>query len=537
VAAWKAAANVEDGALRAAVRERIARLALDASGLLLEARAETAAVIPGASLPVKIHATLRGAVDGVKLESLQSQAKPAVLTTHERHEWSTTIAIAIDAPVSVLPWLAEPPEKGRYRGKGAPDSPLPPPPVAVSLALDLAGLPVALEVPVQQVWVDPVAGELRRDVEILPPITATPDGDAVMLPEGRSATLRVRIRLRGKGGIVRFQAPDGHRAEPAEIEVSADTEVTVKITSSGAAARATLRIVAQAGAFEGSFAEAEIDHPHLPRRTVLLPASVDLVPVVLAPSDAVLGYISGPGDRVAASLRRAGFDVREIDDATLADGDLDVHDAILVGIRAFNTNETLRKRAARLNEYAERGGTVVVQYTTKHRTEPLGVAIGPYDLEIGRGRVTDEDAAVTLLAPDHPILTTPHRIAPADFEDWVQERGLYFAESWGPEYKPLLSMADPKDEPEEGALLVADVGEGRFIYAGLSLFRQLPAGVPGAYRLIANMVARRGAPATAAVADEAPPLLGSWRNLYLMVGGALVLLIAAFYLITRHFRS
>jgi LmbE family N-acetylglucosaminyl deacetylase len=529
VAAMRAAESVADPELRRFIRESLARLALDASGLLLEARAESAAVVPGATLPVKIHATLRGSVEDLRLTP--PDAKPVALRAHEKHEWDAS-ARAGEAP-SVFPWLAEAGDDGRYRGPGDPDEPLPPPPLTVKLELDLAGVALSLEIPVEKVWVDPVAGERRRLVEIAPPITVTPDGDVVMLPAGKPGKLRLKVRTRGEGGRLRFDVRAGYRVEPASVEVKGDAEIELTIHGPEGAARAPLRIVAEAGAFEGSFAEAAIDHAHLPLRTVLLPAVVDLVSVDLEVPGGFIGHIPGPGDRVASSLRRVGFDVRDIDDATLAGGDLGGYDAILVGIRAFNTNEALRAHAARLSEYAERGGTVVVQYATKHRTEPLGVDIGPHALSIGRGRVTDERGDVKLIA-EHPLLSSPHRIGVADFEGWVQERGLYFAESWGPEYTSLLSMADRDEAEERGALLVADVGEGRFVYTGLSLFRQLPAGVPGAYRLAANLLSRRG---PILVADDAPPVLGAWKNLYALVIGALMALMVVFYLLTRHFRS
>jgi hypothetical protein len=536
VAAWSAAGTVEDPALRDSIRERLARLALEASGLLLEARSEEAAVAPGQELLVKVHATLRGSVNDVRLLALEKTKKELSLKTHEANVWDISVRAPEDAAVSLLPWLAEPPNAGRYGGPGDPDVPLPPPPVTVSLDIDFAGMPVTVELPVQKVWVDPVAGERRRDLEILPPITVTPDGEAVMLPAGRSGSLRLKVRVRGKGGVVRFDMPEGYRVEPSRIDVERDTELTVTIRGPGGQGRAAMRILAASGDFEGSFAEAAIDHPHLPLRTVILPSRVDLVSLDLEVSDAIIGHVPGPGDQVTSSLRRVGFDVQDIDGAVLAAGDLDRYDAILVGIRAFNTNGTLRKNAHRLTEYAEHGGTVVVQYTTKHRTEPLGVVIGPHELAIGRGRVTDEGAAVELLAPDHPLLCEPHLITADDFEGWVQERGLYFAESWDDAYTPLLAMRDPGEEAERGALLVADVGEGRFVYTGLSLFRQLPAGVPGAYRLLANLLDRRGQVATRG-AEDPPPVLGSWKNLYLVVTSVLLLLMVALYLITRHFRS
>jgi hypothetical protein len=172
-------------------------------------------------------------------------------------------------------------------------------------------------------------------------------------------------------------------------------------------------------------------------------------------------------------------------------GDLDRYGAIVVGVRAYNTRAVLRATHERLMRYVERGGTVVVQYVTNNRLAPLEDPVGPYPLTVGRERVTDERAAMTAVDPEHAILHTPNAIGAADFEGWVQERGLYFAEKWDDRYQPIFRAADPDEQPLAGAVLVADHGKGRYVYTGLAFFRQLPAGVPGAYRLFANLIARR----------------------------------------------
>src|SRR5690606_34949293 len=163
-----------------------------------------------------------------------------------------------------------------------------------------------------------------------------------------------------------------------------------------------------------------------PQRTVLLPSEVRLDVVELTVPSGRIGHIAGPGDQVADSLRQAGFQVTDLDDEAIARGDLDGFAAILVGVRAFNTREVLRKHAQRLFEDAERGGAAVTQYVTRARGEPFDVPLLPHPMELGRGRVTDENAKVEFLLPEHPVLRTPHRLTEADFAGWVQERGLYF---------------------------------------------------------------------------------------------------------------
>jgi hypothetical protein len=215
---------------------------------------------------------------------------------------------------------------------------------------------------------------------------------------------------------------------------------------------------------------------------------VRVVPLDARVPAGLIGYVQGSGDSVADDLAHIGARVETIDDETLRAGDLSRFRAIVTGIRSYNTRAALRAAHDRLARYVEEGGTLVVQYNTQSRVGPLEGRIGPYPLEIGRGRVTDERAAVDFLVPDHELLVRPHRIGAGDFAGWVQERGLYFAETWDPRYQPILAAADPGEQALQGGLLFARHGQGRYVYTGLAFFRQLPAGVPGAYRLFLNLL-------------------------------------------------
>jgi hypothetical protein len=197
----------------------------------------------------------------------------------------------------------------------------------------------------------------------------------------------------------------------------------------------------------------------------------------------------GPGDAVASSLQAAGVDVQLLDEATIAAGDLSAYRAVIIGVRAFHTSDALQTHAQRLWDYAAEGGTVIVQYQTNNRAQRLTQDVGPAPITIGRGRVTVEQAPVAWLEGSERVRQGLHTLNEQDLEGWVQERGLYFAESWDPAWTPLMALADPGAEEERGALLLAEHGEGAVFYVGLSLFRQLPAGVPGAYRLLANLIA------------------------------------------------
>ncbi len=545
---------LDDSAHKQWAMREVSALLIGVSGLLLEARAEQAATFPGAQLETKVTALLRNDVP-VRWVNIRAGSELAnvdeVLDKHAPNERTAVIKLPSDIALSTMPWLEKSPVGGRYQGGGDPSEPLAKPSVTVTLGLEIAGVPLSVEVPVRHYWVDRVLGERHRDVEILPPVTATAEAKALTIPcppnsqQPCASKLRVSVVAR-EAGKVRIEVPPGFSVSPAEFDAPRDGEhvltITGKRNADGTLPSGTLRLTSQRGSANWTLSEAALNHPHVPQRTVLLPAEVQLNMVELEVPSIVVGHIAGPGDEVADGLRRAGFKIIDLDDDTIAHGDLDAYDAILVGVRAFNTHEALRKNAERLYAFAERGGTVVTQYVTKPRLEPFDVPLLPYSMDIGRGRVTDETAKVERLVPDHPVLQTPHVLTDDDFANWVQERGLYFGEKWDEQHVvAVLGMADPGEPAERGSLLVADHGKGRVAYVGLSLFRQLPAGVPGAYRLLANLLTPRSmkAPEGGQVpaVDEPPPVLGSWNRIYMLVGGVLFVVIIALYLLRRRYGS
>ncbi|HEX8107969.1 MAG TPA: hypothetical protein VF516_09595, partial [Kofleriaceae bacterium] len=261
--------------------------------------------------------------------------------------------------------------------------------------------------------------------------------------------------------------------------------VQFDVTPAPGAAAGEARPVVRIGDAAYSLREDVIDHPHIPVQVVLRPATVALVPLSIKLPAGRIAYVKGSGDSIAADLAHVGLTVDELDDDALRTGDLSRYTAVVLGIRAYNTRPAVRAAHAHLMSYVERGGTVVVQYNTLDFEGP----IGPFPLELGRDRITDENAAVTFLDPRQPVLHHPNEITAADFTGWVQERGIYFGSKWDARYTPILRFADPGEGPLDGSLLVAHHGKGRYVYTGLVFFRELPAGVPGAYRLFANLLA------------------------------------------------
>ena len=363
-------------------------------------------------------------------------------------------------------------------------------------------LPDGLEIPVDaattQTWVDRVAGERSRPVVVTPPASIEiPDGVAIVR-EHRTELSAELLALRDDlSGEWRVAAPPGWTLEtpPPRVEhlrLGERQALHVGLRKEGDAPGGPVRLSFAGPQGESAWTMHVIDHPHVPPQAWFSPAEVTLVPLDVAVSTKTVGYVEGAGDEVPAALKRLGIAVERIDPKGASADDLDRCDAIVTGIRAYNTIPALAAFQPKLLAYVERGGTLVVQYNTNGNDLVLPAkAIGPHPFALTRDRVTVEEATPTFLAPTHPLWTTPNRLTAADFAGWVQERGLYFAGELHPAYTALIAWNDPGEKPLDGALIACDHGKGRFVYTGLSLFRQLPAGVPGAYRLLANLLARR----------------------------------------------
>jgi hypothetical protein len=383
----------------------------------------------------------------------------------------------------------------------APPSPLAglpeaPAPYRATFRLEARGVPFEITVPVQYRFRDPVRGERYQPFVVNPAVLVDLPGPVEILGDASPRPLRVRVSSGGGpvAGRIRLEAPPGWRVEPADLpfdlaRAGEEAELRTTLTPPEAPSDGHLEVKVEtpAGTFPAR-SRVRIDPPHIPLQTLFPPCGARVVRLDLKGAGGRIGYVMGPGDDIPDALRPLGYQVDLLTDEALA-GDLSVYDAVVVGIRAFNTRPGLVRLKDRLLDYVARGGTEVVLYTVDQGR--VVQDLGPYPFKVSRDRVTDETARVTFLAPSHPVLTTPNRITQADFDGWVQERGLYFARDWDPRYEPILSMADKGEAQLSGSLLVASHGRGHFVYTGLAFFRQLPDGVPGAYRLFANLLALR----------------------------------------------
>lgn len=476
------------------------------AGLFLEARAAEATGVPGSQVELTLLALNRSPA-ALKLVSVTLPGGEAVpvnadLTVQSPFRQPRKLALPDSAPISTPYWLRKPVTGGLFTLEGEDRAltgqPEGPPPLAVTFVYEAGGRRISVARPVVYVWTDPVRGELYRTFEVVPAVTATLEREVLMFPNGAAQPVPV-VLAAGRAeasGKVRLELPEGWRSEPAELpfQLAArgdERTVRFKVTPpKGATGRGRLRAVVETGGRTESWRVRTVTHEHIPPQAVRQPSEAALVPFALATKVKRIGYIPGPGDRVAESLAAVGYEVTLLPEERLAGEKLERFEAIVVGVRAFNANPRLGVHRERLLQYVEGGGRLVVQYNTNSRVGPLTSFVGPYPLEIGRERVTDETAAMTPVTPDEPLLRGPNKLTAADFEGWVQERGLYFASRWDDHYRPVFAMGDAGEEPLKGSLLVTRHGKGAFVYTGLAFFRQLPAGVPGAYRLLANILAQ-----------------------------------------------
>jgi hypothetical protein len=364
---------------------------------------------------------------------------------------------------------------------------------------------------------DEVLGEVRRPLRIVPAVEVSVDETMQAWPLSRREPKSLRVvltshrpvRAPGRLEVAPPATPAGaawpaiaplpfelQAAPPGGVDVGESAALALILRPPPAlqAGRYPLRLAAVLD--DGSrfdLAVPLVDYGHIRPTPYPHAAAVEISAFDLElPPLRRVGYVRGAADRVPEFLRQAGVPVELLGPSELAGGDFSRYDAVVIGSRAYESEPALARANPRLLDYVRAGGLMIVQYQQYPFVEGR---FAPYKLEIARphDRVTDESSPVTLLDPADPVFNTPNKIGEADWQGWVQERGLYFAHTWDPAYRPLLAMADPGGPEQRGALLVANYGKGKYVYTGLALFRQLPAGVPGGYRLFANLLALRSA--------------------------------------------
>jgi LmbE family N-acetylglucosaminyl deacetylase len=484
----------------AAKRQQLDRIVQACLGLYVETIVPAAEVVAGEELKLK-HTVIARAAAGVRWVAVRYPGHGAESATGQ--DLQANVGVSVDAtrvlpaatPLSQPYWLRGGGSLGLARVEdasliGRPENP-PVFPVEHVFEIDGQTLVVADE-PVQ-VTNDRVKGEIRRRLEVIAPVALRFVEDVELLAPGATRAVEVELEAArpDTAGVLRLDLPAGWSATPAEqgfkLAVSGEqARVAFSVTAPARVESATIVASAEVGGIRFRNRRVEINYDHIPPLLLQPVAALKAVSVDVAIRGRRVGFVPGAGDSAPDALAHLGYAVTTLADAELTPERLREYDAVVFGIRAFSSRPDLAARLPALYGFVESGGNVIVQYNTPERTL---TTFAPLTLRIARNeRVTDETATMTLLAPEHPAFTTPNRIGPADFAGWVQERGLYFPTEWDARFTPLLACADPGEPVKNGSLIVAQHGKGYFVYTGLAFFRQLPAGVPGAYRLLANLV-------------------------------------------------
>jgi hypothetical protein len=370
------------------------------------------------------------------------------------------------------------------------------PAIILDLTFNVAGEPVTIQRPLIYKWNDPVKGEQARPFEIVPPLFVGFADKVVVFHERDPREVTVTISSSSdheQKGVVKLSLPPGWKASPQEIPFTLakngqSTDVKFNITAGDAKGAFEAGVIAEVDGKSFNQSADVIEYSHIPTQTLLAKAKLNLLRIDLKKEGGVVGYIRGAGDDVPSSLRNMGYEVWEMKDEEVTPANLKKVDAVVLGVRALNTNDKVKNFMPHLFEFAKEGGAVIVQYNTNQGLEIDPQMIAPYSLSLSRDRVTEENSEVKILKPDNIALNHPNKITDEDFKGWVQERGLYFPDKWDAQFDALLSMHDAGEPARDGGLLVAKYGEGYYVYTGLSFFRELPEGVPGSYRLFANLV-------------------------------------------------
>lgn len=466
-------------------------------GLYLEVVADTPTATPGETIDLNIEAINRSkaSVNFNSFEVLGTDTKMSPDKSLENNVlFNAETKLEIEKPISQPYWLKEEASLGMYRVdeqslRGLPENP---PTYMARFHMNIEGYDYSYESPIVYKRNDRVIGEYYSPFVITPPVFVNIQESVLVFPNNDPKNINVVV-VAGKddlSGNVTLDLPEGWQIYPESLSFDIDQK--------GGEFRAAFQVLPPESSSE-AFASAkvtlgdevydlglkEIDYQHIPFQTIFPKSRTKIVKVDLKKKGQFVGYIMGSGDAIPESLEQIGYQVDILDPNSITAESLNDYDAVIVGIRAFNTIDRMPVIQPELMKYVESGGTVIAQYNTSMRGD---VKIGPYPFSISRDRVTKEEAEVTILAPDHPIIDGPNKITKADFDGWVQERGLYFPNEWDERYTPVLAANDPGEPARKGGLLVTQYGKGYFVYSGYSWFRELPAGVPGAFRIFANMI-------------------------------------------------
>ncbi len=470
-------------------------------GLYIEAKAtDGESACAGESIEIEVEAINRSAIDvAVKsfkiVPSDQDSTLSLALNQNESNKIFIDHTIPEDTELSSPYWLREKGELGIYKVDdrktiGLPESSNP---IKIEFVVEIAGHEMTVTKDLIYKKNDPVDGEVYSPFNIVPEVSVSLDDKVYIFSSDVPKEIMVKVKAYSNdvAGSLELCHPQGWTVEPAKVDIDLKRKgesIDIPFTVTPPAGASVDYVVPLLKIGEKSYTDHIIivDYDHIPKQVVPKDASSKVVKLDIKKEGQRIAYIMGAGDEVNVALKQIGYDVQLMDVDEISLANLQSYDAVITGIRAYNTLADLKFKQDILLEYVKNGGNMIIQYNTSRRMSMDN--LGPYPLKLSRDRVTDEAAQITFNEPDHPVLNYPNKITEADFEGWVQERGLYFPGEWDDRYQAIFSMHDKGEEAKLGSMLVTKYGEGYYIYTGISFFREVPVGIPGAYRLLANMI-------------------------------------------------
>ncbi|MDN3677017.1 PIG-L family deacetylase [Flavobacterium paronense] len=509
VKAYSLIDNLDNSHWRTVKSEEIKKIIAGCTGLYLEAVSEVQEVTPNSSIKLKIEAINRSTV-AMNLTGIG--AVPTYIHEDEqknvelKNNIPFTKTILLDLTKSFNEglkfeytnpyWLNQMGTVGMYRvdnqeNIGIPDVIRQ---VKVGFWIEINGVEIPFERNVVYKYNDDVKGEVYQPLDIVPAVTSVFAEKVYIFNNDRDKTITVKVKA-GKDAIngnVKLVMPQGWEVSPIEIPFSIDKKgqevlAVFSVSPSKEVSEINIKSIVTVDGQTYNLNKIDINYPHIYKQMVLKPAETKAIRLKIKTKNEKIAYIMGAGDEVPKSLAQMGYEVDIIKPDEISTEKLENYDVVMTGIRAYNTVNALAFKQNILLDFVKNGKTMIVQYNT---TDDLVTKdMSPFPLKISRDRVTEENAEVRFLNPNHPVLNYPNKITQEDFKDWKQEQGLYYPNEWDAAFTPILSSNDKGENPKNGALLIAKYGKGNYVYTGLSFFRELPEGVSGAFRLLANIIA------------------------------------------------
>jgi LmbE family N-acetylglucosaminyl deacetylase len=480
--------------------KEVTQLIYACAGLFLEAKTNVHKLTGGEFFSYDIEIINRSEAP-IKVKSLKGigfdldTTLMSNLLANEPLKWSGKSTIPQNTPYTAPYWLTTKGSLGLYHVDdpsmiGMPESPRP---LRVVYSLVVDGITLDVELPLVYKFNSPENGETYRPLEIVPPLTVGFKNDVYIFNNDQAKDVNVTVSTWAKDqvGSVRLPVPSGWTVKPESIDFtmsqkgeSKDFVFSVTPSKNVSEIIITPKVSSEGQSYQQKLIDIQYDH--IPYQSILMAAEAKFSKLDIKTSAKRIAYIAGAGDEIPINLGQIGCDVDVLKPLDITQEKLATYQSLVIGVRAYNTEEALKYKQATIFDFAKQGGTVVVQYNVSNGLVTKELA--PFPLTLSRNRVTVEDAEMRILSPQHEVMHHPNQISTKDFEGWVQERGLYFPSEWDKNWEPILSCNDPGENPLDGSLLVAKYGEGYYVYTSLSFFRELPAGVTGAFRLFANLI-------------------------------------------------